>query len=506
MKMKYPVVVIVGRPNVGKSTFFNRLIGRRAAVVEDTPGITRDRLYAEATWNGKTFVVVDTGGIVFGENDPLAEQIRLQAQIALAEADLVLFLTDTEAGVNPDDDALAKALRGIKRPILLVVNKSDNSNRDDMAAEFYRLGIGEDLFPVSALHGRGVADLLDRVVELLPETEAATDEREEIRIAIIGRPNVGKSSMVNAFTGEQRMIVSDIAGTTRDAIDSEIEYAGEKFRLIDTAGIRRPGKIQGTVEYYMVDRANRAIERADCAVVVVDGSEGLTDGDKRIAKIAHDAGKGCIFVVNKWDTKEPPDGQPSKASILKKDFTRIIKEQVPELSYAMVAFTSAKESAGLEPVLKMAMHAVENYSFRISTGQLNRLITDATDLRPYSTRGRQLKIYYATQVSTRPPTFALFCNDPEIMHFSYQRYLMNKIREKFPLEGTPIRINLKHSHKDSVERARAKSGGARQSTPPTAKTTSVKGTAGKAAAAKPKPPKSGTTPSRIAPAKSPKRR
>jgi GTP-binding protein len=456
MKPKHPVVVIVGRPNVGKSTFFNRLIGRRAAVVEDTPGITRDRLYAEATWGGRTFVVVDTGGIVFGEDDPLAEQIRIQAQIALAEADIVLFLTDAEAGMNPDDQALANALRGFEKPILLVVNKSDNSSRDGMANEFYGLGIGEDLFPVSAVHGRGVADLLDRVVELLPETTVDVDEREELRIAIIGRPNVGKSSMVNAFTGQPRMIVSDLAGTTRDAIDTELEYAGEKFRLIDTAGIRRPGKIQGTVEYYMVDRANRAIERADCAVVVIDGSEGLTDGDKRIAKIAHDAGKGCIFAVNKWDTKEPPDGQPGKMTLVKKDFIRILRDQVPELGYALIAFTSAKESAGLEPVLDLALEAVEHYSFRVSTGQLNRVIAEATDARPYSTRGRQLKIYYSTQVSARPPTFALFCNDPEIMHFSYQRYLINRLRERFPLEGTPIRLVLKHSHKDTAERARGR--------------------------------------------------
>lgn len=456
MKSSHPVVVIVGRPNVGKSTFFNRLVGRRMAVVEDTPGITRDRLYAETTWNGKTFRVVDTGGILFGENDPLAEQIRIQAQIALSEADLVLFVTDTEAGINPDDYALANALRGLECPVLLVVNKSDNSHRDAQATEFYGLGIGEQLFAVSALHGRGVADLLDEVVQQLPDSHVDEDQRDEIKIAIIGRPNVGKSSLINAFTGEARMIVSDIAGTTRDAIDTEIEHKGEKFRLIDTAGIRRPGKIQGTVEFYMVDRAKRAIERADCAIVVIDGNEGLTDGDKRIAKIAHEAGKACIFAVNKWDLKEPPDGEPGKKSLLKKDQMRIIEQQVPELGYAMVAFISAKEAAGLEPVLDLAVKAVENYSFRISTGQLNRLITEATDKRPYSTRGRQLKIYYATQVSTRPPTFTLFCNNTELVHFSYQRYLMNQIRDKFPLEGSPIRINLKSSHGGPTDKAKSK--------------------------------------------------
>jgi GTPase len=446
MRSKLPVVVIVGRPNVGKSTLFNRVIRRRAAVVEDTPGITRDRLYAEAEWNGRKFTVVDTGGIVFQESDPLAEQIRVQANVALAEADVIVFLTDTTAGVSPDDLDLAHRLRGVDKPIYVVVNKADNPQRDSLATEFYEVGLGE-VWPVSALHGRGVADLLDDIVAKLPQAEPDEDQREEIRLAIIGRPNVGKSSMVNAFTGEQRMIVSDVAGTTRDAIDTLVEYKNEKFRLIDTAGIRRRGKIQGTVEYYMVDRAQRAIERADCALVVVDGSEGLTDGDKRIAKIAHDAGKACVFAINKWDQMEPPDGQPKTKSPLKKDFTRILHDQIPELNYAMIAFTSAKESAGLGPVLDAVLKALESYSFRISTGQLNRLIQDATFERPYTTKGKALKIYYSTQVSTRPPTFALFCNDPEIMHFSYQRYLLNKIRAVYPLEGTPIRLQLKSSHK-----------------------------------------------------------
>lgn len=447
MASKLPVVVIVGRPNVGKSTLFNRVIKRRVAVVEDTPGITRDRLYAEAEWNGKKFTIVDTGGIVFSESDPLSEQIRVQANVALAEADVVLFLTDATAGLNPDDIDLANRLRGVKKPVLIVVNKVDHPGREDLKYEFYRLGLGTDVWPVSGLHGRGTADLLDHIVELLPEVDVAEDHREEVRVAIVGRPNVGKSSMVNAFTGEQRMIVSDIAGTTRDAIDTVLEYREERFRLIDTAGIRRRGKIQGTVEYYMVDRAQKAIERADCALVVVDGSEGLTDGDKRIAKIAHDAGKACVFAVNKWDTKEPPDGHPRSKSQIKKDFIKIIRDQTPELSYALICFTSAKESAGLEPVLDAVLEALESYSFRLSTGQLNKLIGDATFARPYSTKGRALKIYYSTQVSTRPPSFTLFCNDPEIMHFSYQRYLQNKIREKYPLQGSPIRLLLRSSHK-----------------------------------------------------------
>lgn len=447
MRTRLPVVVIVGRPNVGKSTLFNRLVGRRVAVVEDTPGITRDRLYAETEWIGRRFQVVDTGGIIFGEEDPLADQIRVQANVALEEADVVLFLTDARDGVSPDDYELARELRPVKKPVLVAVNKTDNPERDAFANEFYALGLGE-VYPISGLHGRGVADVMDVVVGLLPaEEELETDEREEIRVAIVGRPNVGKSSMVNAFTGEQRMIVSDIAGTTRDAIDTALEYGGERFRLIDTAGIRRRGKIQGSVEYYMVDRAQKAIDRADCALVVVDGSEGLTDGDKRIMKLAHDAGKAVVFAVNKWDVLEPPDGQPRKKSDAKKAFLKTIRDEIPELNYAAAAFTSAKEGAGLEPVLDEVLRAQEAFSFRIATGQLNRLIQDAVFSRPYTSKGKALKVYYATQVSTRPPTFMLFVNDPELVHFSYQRYLLNKIREQFPLEGTPIRIRTKSSHK-----------------------------------------------------------
>ena len=445
MRSTLPVVVIVGRPNVGKSTLFNRVIRRRVAVVEDTPGITRDRLYSEAEWNGRRYQLVDTGGIVFDEADPMSEQIRIQANVALEEADVILFVTDVTSGKNPDDMDLANRLRGVDKPILVIVNKSDNADRDYYANEFYELGLGE-VYPVSGLNGRGVADVLDIVSDLLPASSEARDEREEIKVAIVGRPNVGKSSLVNAFTGDQRMIVSPIAGTTRDAIDTVLEYKGERFRLIDTAGIRRRGKIQGTVEYYMVNRAQKAIDRADCAMIVVDGSEGLTDGDKRVMKLAHDAGKACVFAINKWDTIEPPDGEPRRKSALKKDFLREISDQIPELGYANASFTSAKESAGLEPVLDEIIRAQEAYNFRVSTGQLNRMIHDATFARPYTSKGRALKIYYATQVSTRPPTFVLFVNDPDLLHFSYQRYLLNKIRDAFPLAGTPVRITAKSSH------------------------------------------------------------
>lgn len=445
MSTKLPVVVIVGRPNVGKSTFFNRLIKRRAAVVEDQPGITRDRLYAEAEHRGKRFTVVDTGGIVFDERDPLIEQVRVQAEIALEEADVVVFLTEATAGVNPDDRELANRLRGAKKPVFVAVNKSDNRQRDSHAGEFYELGIGE-VMPVSSLHGRGVAELLDRIAEELPESPDKPKEPDEVRIAILGRPNVGKSSLLNAFTGEQRVIVSSIPGTTRDSIDTVLHYRDERFRLIDTAGLRRRGKIQGSVEYYMVDRAMRALDRADCGLIVVDCKEGLTDGDKRTAKIAHDGGKSVVIAVNKWDLKEPPDGQPKKSSPVKKDFVKVVRNELPEVSYAPVCFTSAIESAGLEPVLDTVLRVQGNYNFRIATGPLNRLIQEALFARPYSTKGKFLKVYYATQVATRPPTFALFCNDPELVHFSYLRYIENQFRKKYPLEGTPIRWRLKSSH------------------------------------------------------------
>jgi GTPase len=324
-------------------------------------------------------------------------------------------------------------------------------DREDYAGEFYALGLGQ-VFPISGLSGRGVADMLDEVVHLLPQASDLPEKKDEIKLAIVGRPNVGKSSLVNAFTGEQRMIVSSIAGTTRDAIDTQLEHEGETFRLIDTAGIRRKGKIQGSVEYYMVNRAQKAIDRCDCAMIVINGEEGLTDGDKRVMKLAHDAGKAVVFAVNKWDVQEPPNGLPRKQTPIKKDFTKIIRNEVPELAYAPIVYTSAKENAGLEPALDTVLSALESYNFRISTGQLNRLVQDAIFDRPHITHGRQFKVYYSTQVSTAPPTFVLFCNDPDLMHFSYQRYLLNQIRNLFPLQGTPIRLFARSSHKKDEEK------------------------------------------------------
>ena len=435
-----PKIAIVGRPNVGKSTLFNRIVGKRIAVVEDQPGVTRDRLYAEAEWGSKRFIMIDTGGILFGDDDPLVEQIKVQAEVALAEADVIIFLADAVDGLTTGDYDLANQLRGVKVPVILAINKADNPKRAASANEFFALGIGDEVMPISSLHGDGVADLLDLIIARIPALDELPERAEEIKLAIVGRPNVGKSSILNAFTGEQRAIVSNIPGTTRDAVDTLVQYRDEAFRLIDTAGLRRRGKVQGTVEFYMALRSSRAIERCDAALVLVDGSEGLTDGDNRIMKMAHDEGKALVVAVNKWDLVEPPDGSPQKTSPEKKDLVRIIRDEMPETNYAPIRFTSALESSGLSAVLDTVLMALENWSFRISTGHLNRLIQEAVFARPFTTKGKLLKVYYATQVSTRPPTFVLFCNDPDMMHFSYKRYLENQIRRHFPLEGTGIRV------------------------------------------------------------------
>lgn len=439
MKLKLPVVVIVGRPNVGKSTLFNRIVGRRIAVVEDEPGITRDRLYSEVDWEGKKFQLVDTGGILFGDEDPLVEQIKVQAEVALAEADAVLFLVDCLDGVTPGDWQLANHLRGIEKPVIVLANKADNPKRADAAMEFYELGMGE-VVAVSGLHGRGVSDVIDELVIGFSKHIPVEEVAEEIKLAIIGRPNVGKSSMLNSFTGEKRAIVSPIAGTTRDAIDTVIEYRGEKFRLIDTAGLRRRGKIQGTVEYYMAARATQAVGRAHCALVVVDGEEGLTDGDKRTMKLSHDEGRSLVVAINKWDMVEPPDGNVNQMTVEKKVFLKQLADEMPETKYAHTKFTSAKEDKGLEKLLDEVLLAVESWNFRLSTGALNRLIQEAMFARPYTSKGKELKVYYSTQVAARPPTFVLFCNDPEFLHFSYMRYLENCLRKVYPMPGTPIRI------------------------------------------------------------------
>lgn len=444
--MPNPIVAVVGRPNVGKSTLFNRLAGQRIAIVEDTPGITRDRLYSEGEWNGRGYTLIDTGGISMDEEDPLQAQIRVQAEIAMEEADAILMLVDATQGITPNDLELADQLRRAgDTPLFLVVNKSDNAARDRDAAEFYSLGLGE-IYPVSALSGRGVGDLLDAVVESFPAdlVEAPVDD-DTVKIALIGRPNVGKSSMLNAILGEDRAIVSPVAGTTRDAVDTPFEWEGRKLLLIDTAGIRRAGKIQGTVEFYSVLRAQRAIERCDVALTIIDGEAGLLDGDKRVAGFAHEAGKAAVLVVNKWDVGKDvvQSGAPSKSPLA--TFTQLLRDEMPYVGYAPVAFCSALRRTGIGACIEAALDSADNHALRISTGELNRIVRDAVDARPLTHKGRTLKFKYATMIAVKPPTILIFVNDPDAVHFSYKRYLENQIRKAYAFEGTPIRVNFRRS-------------------------------------------------------------
>ncbi len=437
--MDKPLVAIVGRPNVGKSTLFNRVVGQRIAIVEDTPGITRDRIYAEAEWNGREFVMVDTGGILLNEQDPLKAEVTLQAQAALDEADVILFMVDVVVGVTPADQEIADRLRGAKKPVLVVSNKADNDRRDEESMDFHALGIG-GIYPVSSLNGRSVADLLDAVVRALPEEPGDEGYPEDaIRLAIIGRPNVGKSSLLNAILGEKRVIVSDIPGTTRDAVDTLLTRGDDHLVLIDTAGIRRAGKVQGTVEYYTVLRAVRAMERADVALIVIDAYDGLRDGDKRVAGFAHEAGRACVIVVNKWDLR----GEDSM-----KDFSEEIRRQTAFLDYAPIVFVSALEGTGIPSVIDTALDAASNHAMRIPTGELNRIVQEAVDAHPYSRKGRDLKIRYATMTEVKPPTIIVFVNDTGLAHVSYQRYIENRIRKEYSYEGTPLRIVFRQAKKE----------------------------------------------------------
>jgi GTPase len=432
--MSKPVVAIVGRPNVGKSTLFNRLIGERVAIVEDTPGITRDRVYGHADWRGREFLVVDTGGLGLGDEDPFGRDIQQQAEIAMAEADLILFLVDAREGLTPGDEHVAEEFRRWGRPIVLVSNKADNQRVEADTHEFYRLGLGE-VFSVSAHGGRGVADLLDEVVNRLPAPEAEEPEDEDrIRVAIVGRPNVGKSSLLNALLGEERVIVSPVAGTTRDAVDVPFEFQGNRFTLVDTAGIRRAGKIQGSVEFYTVLRAERALERADVAVVVVDASYGVVDGDKRVAGLAREAGRACVVFVNKWDLVQ---------GLTPKEFGQNLRREMPFLSYAPIVVGSAEQRKGMDHLLEECVEVANNHALRISTGELNQALHEAVDRRPYSSRGREFKVYYGTQVGVKPPTIVLFVNDPKNVHETYLRYLENQLRSAFGFSGTPLRLFLR---------------------------------------------------------------
>ena len=449
--MPKPIVAIVGRPNVGKSTLFNRLTGRRIAIVEDTPGITRDRLYAEGEWNGRNYTLIDTGGISMDEDDPMQAQIRIQAQVAMEEADVILVICDVAQGVTPNDIELADQLRGaVTVPLFLVINKADNNARDQDCVEFYSLGLGE-VYPVSAISSRGVGDLLDAVVASFGPEDPEPEGDDLIRIALVGRPNVGKSSMLNAILGEERTIVSPIAGTTRDAIDTYFEFEGKRLLLIDTAGIRRSGKIQGTVEYYSVLRAQRAIERADVVATVIDSIEGLRDGDKRVAGMADESGRASVLCVNKWDLgrKVILETAPGKNPMT--IFTKHLRDEMPFVNYAPIAYCSALKGSGIGAFLETAIQAADSHAMRIPTGELNRVIRNAVDSHPYSTKGRNLKVKYVTMSSVKPPTIILFVNDPELLHFSYERYLENQIRKTFAFEGTPLKLIARRASKERGE-------------------------------------------------------
>jgi len=430
--MAKPVIAIVGRPNVGKSTIFNRIVGERISIVEDKPGITRDRIYGSSEWLGRPFSIIDTGGIESG-GDELLQSIRMQAEFAIAEADAIIFLTDAKAGLTPADREVAELLYRSGKPVVVAVNKVDNIKRQEDIYDFYSLGFGEPI-GISGAHGIGIGDLLDAVLAKVPEGKEEDYGEDIIKVTLIGRPNVGKSSLVNSILGEERVIVSPRAGTTRDAVDTLFETAGQKYVLIDTAGIRKRGRVYETTEKYSVMRALRAIERADVALVVLDATEGIVEQDKHIAGYAHEAGRASIFLVNKWDAVDKDDKTVNR-------FTKKIRDEFQFMSYAPVLFVSARTKQRLHRLFPLINQVAEQHAMRVPTRVLNDLIIDAVTMTPPPTdKGRRLKILYGSQVAVKPPTFVLFVNDPELMHFSYERYLENRIRAAFGFEGTPIRI------------------------------------------------------------------
>ncbi|MFJ7406675.1 MULTISPECIES: ribosome biogenesis GTPase Der [unclassified Lysinibacillus] len=430
--MTKPVVAIVGRPNVGKSTIFNRIVGERVSIVEDIPGVTRDRIYSSAEWLTHDFNIIDTGGIEIGD-EPFLEQIRQQAEIAIEEADVIIFMTNGREGVTAADEQVAKILYKTKKPVVLAVNKIDNPDMREMIYDFYALGFGEP-WPISGSHGLGLGDLLDECAKHFPQEDENQYGDDVIKFSLIGRPNVGKSSLVNAFLGQDRVIVSNIAGTTRDAIDTPYEYDGNEYVIIDTAGMRKKGKVYETTEKYSVLRALRAIERSDVVLVVLNAEEGIQEQDKKIAGYAHEAGKAIIIVVNKWDTIEKDDKTMNV-------FTHQIREHFLFLDYAPIIFVSANTKQRVHQILPIVQRVSENHAMRIQSSILNEVIEDAVARNPAPTdKGRRLRIYYATQVAIQPPTFVVFVNETELMHFSYERFLENRIRDTFDFEGTPIRL------------------------------------------------------------------
>lgn len=432
--MSKPTVAIIGKPNVGKSTFFNYLVGSRISIVQDTPGVTRDRIYAKTNWRGRQFNLIDTGGIEPKSEDIILSQMREQANLAIEMADVIIFLTDVKQGVTATDREIALMLKKSGKPIVLVCNKADNYDKDSQQAyEFYNLGIGEP-HPISATNALGIGDVLDEVYEHFPEKEDSEDEEDIIKVAVIGKPNVGKSSLINKILGEKRTIVSNIAGTTRDAIDTPFENENGKYILIDTAGVRKHSKINETIEKYSVQRTLLAIERADVCLMMIDANDGVTDQDAKIAGEAHEAGKGVIIVVNKWDEYEKTTGTLEK-------YKKEVYEKLSYLSYAPIIFISAKTGQRVEKIFELINNVAKQNALRVSTSVLNQVINEAIALvQPPTDKGKRLKILYATQASTKPPTFVIFVNNKELFHFSYQRYLINQIRKEFGLEGTPVRI------------------------------------------------------------------
>lgn len=439
--MAKPIIAIVGRPNVGKSTIFNRIIGDRLAIVEDKPGVTRDRLYGKGVWLDQEFNIIDTGGIEIDGEDEILRSVRIQAELAIEEADVIIFMVDAKAGVTATDEEISEILYKSGKPVVLAVNKVDNIQRQDDIYEFYTLGFGDPV-GISGAHGLGIGDLLDEASKHFPEDTGDEYGDDVIKVALIGRPNVGKSSLVNAMLGAERVIVSDVAGTTRDAIDTPFEKDGQKYVLIDTAGMRKRGKVYESTEKYSVMRAMKAIERADVVLVVINGEEGIIEQDKHIAGYAHEAGKASILVVNKWDVVEKDDKTMQQ-------FTTKIRDHFLFMSYAPVVFVSAKTGQRLHKLYPVVNKVAENHSMRVVTHVLNDLINEAVALNsPPTDKGRRLKLNYATQVAVKPPTFMIFVNDPELMHFSYERYLENKIREAFDFEGTPLRLFTRRKSED----------------------------------------------------------
>ena len=436
--MALPIIAIVGRPNVGKSTLFNKLSGKRISIVEDTPGVTRDRILTDIEWNGRSLTLADTGGIEPKTDSQMLRYMRAQAELAIDEADVIVFMTDLTASVTADDREIATMLRKSRKPVILAVNKVDSTGDLPLEFyEFYELGI-DDPIPLSSLHGTGTGDLLDRVCELLPPDENYEKEDEGIKVAVIGKPNAGKSSLINKILGSERLIVSDIPGTTRDSVDTRVERGDKRYTFIDTAGIRRASKIDESIEFYSVTRSKLAVRRADVCILLIDGVEGISEQDTKIAGVALESGKPTIIAVNKWDAVEDKDNSTVK------NYTAEVYRIMSFLTYAPLTFISAKSGQRVENLFKEIDRVYDSSMKRISTGTLNDFLAEATvRAEPPSDRGKRLKIYYMTQTSVAPPTFVIFCNDKELFHFSYQRYIENRLRETFDFYGTPIKLNLK---------------------------------------------------------------